>query len=43
MTESSASPPVPESAARAGVEPSTPVEPGTQLVEATVSVTFSVS
>ena len=43
VTESSASPPVPESAARAGVEPSTPVEPGTQLVEATVSVTFSVS
>ena len=43
VTESSAGPPVPAATARAGVEPSTPVETGTQLVEATVTVTFSVT
>ena len=34
--------PVPESA-KVGVAPSTPIEPGTELVTATVTVTFSVS
>jgi uncharacterized protein YggE len=37
-----APPPLPE-AAKAGAAPSTPIEPGTQLVEATVTVTFSVA
>jgi uncharacterized protein YggE len=42
VTESGSSPPVPEPA-KATATPSTPIEPGTQLVEATVTVTFSVA
>jgi len=34
--------PVPQPLTKAGADASTPVEPGTQLVEATVTVTFSV-
>ena len=42
VSESGGPPPVPE-AAKVGAAPSTPIEPGTQLVEATVTVTFSVA
>jgi uncharacterized protein YggE len=42
VSESGGPTPVPE-AAKATVAPSTPIEPGTQLVEATVTVTFSVA
>lgn len=42
VTESGGPTPVPE-VAKASVAPSTPIEPGTQLVEATVTVTFSVA
>jgi uncharacterized protein len=41
VSESGGPPPVPE-AAKVGAGPSTPIEPGTQLVEASVTVTFSV-
>ncbi len=41
VSEQSSGPPLPE-AAKAGAAASTPIEPGTQTVEATVSVTFSV-
>jgi uncharacterized protein len=42
VTESGGPTPLPESA-KAGAAPSTPIEPGTQLVTATVTVTFAVS
>jgi uncharacterized protein YggE len=42
VAESGGPAPVPETA-KVGVAPSTPVEPGTQVVEATVTVTFSVA
>ncbi len=42
VTESGGPTPVPE-AAKVGAAPSTPIEPGTQLVEASVTVTFSVA
>lgn len=42
VTEGSTAPPVPL-AAKAGAEASTPIEPGTQTIEATVTVTFAVS
>ena len=42
VTESGGPTPVSE-AAKVGAAPSTPIEPGTQLVEATVTVTFSVA
>jgi uncharacterized protein YggE len=42
VTESGGPAPVPE-AAKVSAAPSTPIEPGTQLVEATVTVTFSVA
>jgi hypothetical protein len=42
VTESSAAP-TPQPLTKAAAEPSTPVEPGTTQVEATVTVTFSAS
>jgi uncharacterized protein YggE len=42
VTESGGPLPVADTTAKAGAAPSTPIEPGTQLVEATVTVTFSV-
>jgi uncharacterized protein YggE len=42
VTESIAAPPLPLTDAKTGVATPTPVEPGTQLVEASVTVTFSV-
>jgi uncharacterized protein YggE len=42
VTESGGPTPVPE-AAKVGAAPPTPIEPGTQLVEASVTVTFSVA
>ena len=42
VTESGGPTPVSE-AAKVGAAPSTPIEPGTQLVQATVTVTFSVA
>jgi uncharacterized protein YggE len=42
VTESGGPVPMPE-AAKVGAGPSTPIEPGTQLVEASVTVTFSVA
>lgn len=42
VSESGGPPPVPE-AAKAVAATSTPIEPGTQLVEATVTVTFAVA
>jgi uncharacterized protein len=42
VSESGGPAPVPE-AAKTSATPSTPIEPGTQLVEATVTVTFSVA
>jgi uncharacterized protein YggE len=35
--------PIADATAKVGVAPSTPIEPGTQLVQATVTVTFSVA
>jgi uncharacterized protein YggE len=35
--------PIADTTAKVGVAPSTPIEPGTQLVQATVTVTFSVA
>jgi uncharacterized protein len=43
VSESSAAPPVPATARTDVAAPSTPIEPGTQVVQATVTVTFSVS
>lgn len=43
VSESGGPMPLPETAPRAGATPPTPIEPGTQLVEATVTVTFSVA
>ena len=44
VTEASSAPqPLEPTTDRAGAEPSTPIEPGTQIVQATVTVTFSVS
>jgi uncharacterized protein len=43
VIESGGPTPVPDVATKVGVAPSTPVEPGTQIVQATVTVTFSVS
>jgi uncharacterized protein YggE len=41
VTEGSSGPPVPVATAKTDVAAPTPIEPGTQLVEATVTVTFS--
>lgn len=43
VSESGGPMPLPETAPRAGATPPTPIEPGTQLVEATVTVTFLVA
>ncbi len=43
VSESSSGPPLPFTDAKAGTAASTPIETGTSLVEATVSVTFAVS
>ena len=43
VTESSAAPPLPIADTGRVSAPATPIEPGTQVVQATVSVTFSVS
>jgi uncharacterized protein YggE len=43
VTESTAGPPLPLTDAKTGVATPTPIEPGTQLVEAAVTVTFSVA
>jgi uncharacterized protein YggE len=43
VSESGGPMPLPETAPRAGATPPTPIEPGAQLVEATVTVTFSVA
>jgi uncharacterized protein len=43
VSEATAAPPVPETARTDVAAPSTPIEPGTQLVQATVTVTFAVS
>lgn len=42
VTESSAAPPPVPLAAKAGADASTPIEPGTQSIEASVTVTFAV-
>jgi uncharacterized protein len=42
VTENTAGPPLPLADAKTGVATTTPIEPGTQLVEAAVTVTFSV-
>jgi uncharacterized protein YggE len=41
VTEGSSGPPIPAATPKADSGTSTPIEPGTQLVEATVTVTFS--
>ena len=43
VAESSAAPPLPITDTGRLSAPATPIEPGTQVVQATVSVTFSVS
>jgi uncharacterized protein len=43
ITESTAGPPLPLTDAKTGVATPTPIEPGTQLVQAAVTVTFSVA
>jgi uncharacterized protein YggE len=43
VVEQSASTPLPVPAARSGIATSTPIEPGTQMVQATVTVEFFVS
>ena len=43
VSESGGPIPIAEATAKVGVAPSTPIEPGTQFVEATVTVTFSVA
>jgi uncharacterized protein YggE len=42
VSETSVSPPLPVTQKQAGVAPPTPIEPGSQIVEATVTVTFAV-
>lgn len=42
VTESTAGPPIPLTDAKTGVATPTPIEPGTQLVQATVTARFSV-
>ena len=43
VSENGGPTPIADATAKVGVAPSTPIEPGTQLVEATVTVTFSVA
>lgn len=43
VSENGGPTPIVDTAAKVGVAPSTPIEPGTQLVQATVTVTFSVA
>ncbi len=43
VSENGGPTPVAEPTAKVGTAPSTPIEPGTQLVEATVTVTFAVA
>jgi uncharacterized protein YggE len=43
VSESGGPIPIADATAKVGVAPSTPIEPGTQLVQATVTVTFSVT
>jgi len=43
VSESGGPTPVADTTAKVGAAPSTPIEPGTQLVEATVTVTFAVA
>jgi uncharacterized protein YggE len=43
VSESGGPTPIVDTTAKVGAAPSTPIEPGTQLVEATITVTFAVS